>query len=353
MQRKQLPQGDGGVQGVDDNNRANNGPAGSNGGGEVQALCDTSHFEFGPSPSSPIGSGTVLTPCESQGQVGRSAPNIVALCEALAELQVRRKFCIGLANKQTNAAGALVRRMLGFGAADEGGREKLKARAAKIVAGVMNCVVPSEDDADIAFALSADLEVVRLAVAPIEKRRHEVELQMKRIVRQLPVYPWAKSVRGLGELGLAVIIAEAGDLLKYPTKRKLWRRLGLAPFNGKAYSTWRSKGGLTSEDWIEAGYAPRRRAEIHACVGEPLFRQQSIKTAPAGPYRVVYNVRRAKCEMTHPDWTKAHLHMDGLRIMTKRLVSDLWSEWRRSMSSLDATYSNIAMADATTTELVV
>lgn len=155
--------------------------------------------------------------------------------------------------------------------------------------------------------------------------RHEIELEMKRIVRKLPVYPWAKDVKGLGELGLAVIISEAGDLSNYPKKGHLWKRLGLAPFEGKAYSTWRMKGGLSADDWTEAGYSPRRRAEIYAVISEPMFRAQSVA---AGPYRAIYDRRREATGVAHPDWTKAHSHMDGLRIMTKYLIRDLWNAWK-------------------------
>ena len=57
-----------------------------------------------------------------------------AALDELAELQVRRKFYIGITNKQTNAAKALVRRYLGWHYdSDEGDREKLNAQAARVV----------------------------------------------------------------------------------------------------------------------------------------------------------------------------------------------------------------------------
>jgi len=104
----------------------------------------------------------------------------------------------------------------------------------------------------------------------------------------------------------------------------LWKRLGLAPLDGKAMSTWRMKGGLSADEWTEAGYSPRRRAEIYAVISEPLFR---ANTVAQGPYRAIYDRRRARTAEAHPNWTKAHSHMDGLRIMTKHLLRDLWQEW--------------------------
>lgn len=288
----------------------------------------------GPRPYADLAHDPVLTdaPIAEAGQAGcadkavRSVP-ASALIDHLAELQVRRKFYIGVVNKQTNAVKALVRRALGWRYdEDEDDREKTNGRAARIVAAALAGKPQKPEDADVFGALAFDLATVAAAIEPCTKARHEIELEMKRVVRKLPVFEWAKDVKGLGELGLAVILAEAGDLSNYPKKGHLWKRLGLAPFEGKAYSTWRMKGGLTAEDWTEAGYSPRRRAEIYAVVSEPLFR---ANTVAAGPYRAVYDRRRERTAEAHPDWTKAHSHMDALRVMTKYLLRDLWREWRR------------------------
>lgn len=250
---------------------------------------------------------------------------VSATLDHLAELQVRRKFYIGVVNKQTNAVKALVRRALGWRYdEEEGDREKVNARAARIVASALSGKEQKPEDAETFAVLAFDLATVAAAIEPCQKARHEIELEMKRIVRKLPIFAWAKPVKGFGELGLAVVLAEAGDLSNYPKKGHLWKRLGLAPLEGHAYSTWRRKGGLSADDWTEAGYSPRRLAEIFAVVSEPLFRQQSCT---AGPYRAVYDRRRERTAETNPEWTKAHSHMDGLRIMTKYLLRDLWREW--------------------------
>jgi hypothetical protein len=250
-----------------------------------------------------------------------------AMIDHLAELQVRRKFYIGVVNRQTNAAKALVRRALGWRYdAEDAGREKLNARAARIVAAALAGKEQKAEDAAAFGALAFDLATIAAAIEPCTTARHEIELEMKRTARKLPVwFAWAKDVKGLGELGLAAIIAEAGDLSGYPKKGHLWKRLGLAPLDGKAFSTWRMKGGLTAEQWTDAGYSPRRRAEIYAVISEPLFRAQSVAS---GSYRAIYDRRREHTAETHPDWTKAHSHMDGLRIMTKYLIRDLWAAWR-------------------------
>lgn len=286
------------------------------------------------------------SPNAEAGQVGRAgkandALPVSATLDHLAELQVRRKFYIGVVNKQTNAVKALVRRALGWRYdEEEGDREKVNGRAARIVAAALAGKEQKPEDAETFAVLAFDLATVAAAIEPCTKARHEIELEMKRIVRKLPIFAWAKDVKGLGELGLAVILAEAGDLSGYPKKGHLWKRLGLAPLDGKAMSTWRMTGGLSADDWTEAGYSPRRRAEIYAVVSEPLFR---ANTVAAGPYRAVYDRRRERTAETNPDWTKAHSHMDGLRIMTKHMLRDLWQVWngRKALHELPETAGDV------------
>lgn len=80
---------------------------------------------------------------------------------------------------------------------------------------------------------------------------------------------------------------------------------------------------------------------------EPLIMHKS-----KSKYGAVYEARRVRTQVTHPDWwcdrdgalkvdksgkpTSAHGSADAARVMTKELISDLWSEWRRSEVSVDA-----------------
>lgn len=265
-------------------------------------------------------------PEASKGQnslADKAITGIPLLANNLAELQVSRLFYIRAQQRLTLSAKSLARRSLGFNPNNKD--EKLNARAGRIVDAALSGKEAKQEDAAVAGHLAADLAVIASAGAPLSAARKQIEKEMKRLAKSLPVYPWAKDVKGLGELGLAVIVGEAGDLAKYPKKGHLWKRLGLAPFEGKALSTWRGiKGGLTADQWIEAGYKPTRRAEIHACVSDPLFRAQSVSK---GPYRAIYDRRRAATSLLHQDWTPMHSHMDGMRVMTKYLIRDLWKAW--------------------------
>lgn len=177
------------------------------------------------------------------------------------------------------------------------------------------------------------------ARAPADPKRALQEKDMEKLAKQLPVASWVETIPGFGLLGLATIIAETGDLSNYSTVSKVWKRLGYAPYRGKAGSTWkrekwRDAPALTKEEWIANPFSGRRYALIHT-ISIWLLNKQWIGAAktedgvgkPNGKYGEVYAKRRAHTAITHPDWTKQHSHMDGLRKMMKEVLKDLHSEW--------------------------
>ena len=240
------------------------------------------------------------------------------------ELQRRRKFWIGVETKLAKSFQSYVRGALGAFAGDEA----VNAEAGRIVAAVM---AGKAVDHEIGDLIASDALAFRTAIAPAQEARAVIELDMKKTARRLPAYAFVKSVKGFGDLAFCMLVGEAGDLGAYDRHDKLWKRLGLSPHDGKAYSTWRSAGGLTADQWVAAGYAPRRRAEVFAVIQEPLFRHQ---TASQGPYRAAYDARRAQTVLTHPDWTPLHAHRDAGRVMVQKLVRHLWAEWRRAMRAV-------------------
>lgn len=122
-------------------------------------------------------------------------------------------------------------------------------------------------------ALAAMLPIFQ-ARAVIEPLRDAIERELCQLVKKLPVAPWIRGVRGVALLSLAAIVGEGGDLNNYPNPAKLWKRFGLAPYKGKACSTWRMKGGLTSAEWADQEngpkYRPRRRS-VHFLIGGGLI----------------------------------------------------------------------------------
>ncbi len=260
-----------------------------------------------------------------------SAPTIGATCTAIQELQVRRVFYIRRTNMMDNAMRALVRRMLGWRwEISEAERSKINARAARIVSALQSGKPLKDDDQRIGDAVRGDVMTVVAARTPLVAARDDVESAMRKMAQSMPVWAWGKDIAGFGPLGLAVIIGEAGDLSNYATVSRLWKRLGLAVINGE-----RQRKKANAEDAIAHGYNPRRRAEIWACVGDPLFKHQSgrvdketgLVLRDPGPYRIIYD--RAKAAFLERGTTKKHAHDHGMRLATKELIKDLWVAWRQ------------------------
>jgi hypothetical protein len=175
--------------------------------------------------------------------------------------------------------------------------------------------------------------------APREWRRKEEKL-MAHLVEQLPVYAafW-EPIPGLGALGLALIVGEAGDLSNYSNPAKLWRRFGLHVVNGKACATWRSGGGFTSKDWEAAGYSPRRRSMMFTITDSLLKKPNAYKTLC--DERKVIEKQKAEAEGLivapaadipkggHAKYRSlGHIKARADRYVAKRLLRDLWRAWR-------------------------
>jgi len=64
-------------------------------------------------------------------------------------------------------------------------------------------------------------------------------------------------------------------------------------------------------------------------------------------YRAAYDRRRLRTAETHADWRKARAHNDALRIMTKRLLRDLWQAWRAAKAAV-STIDEMPPADPST-----
>jgi hypothetical protein len=176
------------------------------------------------------------------------------------------------------------------------------------------------------------------ARAPADQMRDISEKAMADLAKELPVFPFVEGIRGAGELGLATIVAETGDLSNYPNPAKVWKRLGYAPYDGFAGSTWKRQTWrprtLTKEEWIANPFSGERYALMHQ-IAEWLVNAQWIGKAksasgegePNGPYGQIYANRRAHTLTTHPDWSLGHRRNDALRVTMKAFLKDLHSEW--------------------------
>ena len=191
-----------------------------------------------------------------------------------------------------------------------------------------------DDHPTIGLNTLAFIRVLLDGREPFDKARKIVEKEMERLAKSLAVYPWIDAILGAGELGLAIIVGEAGDLSNYSNPCKLRKRMGLAPYNGKAMSTWMREGGLSKEEWIKNGYNRERRS-AHWTIGDSLVKGNK------GVYRKFFDDRLAYEIARNPEFVRPGVksngspkvcmecHLRAQRYMEQKFLRDLWKAWRR------------------------
>jgi hypothetical protein len=282
-----------------------------------------------------------------KGQRNRAAPGIETICRELVELQRRRVFCIRSQRKMDNATLAYIRVALGYHAnLSAAAREKISAAARRI----KKAVERGEGEGSSALAglksyAVADCSTVTLSSASARQSwdilRDGTEAEMIRLAKLLPVYEWVADVRGVSALGLAVIVGEAGDLGRFPTRSHLQKRLGLGCMDGDVRQGNPPAKPASPEDWIRHGYSRRRRAEIWAFLDDTMFLYQwrgPLRDAakeiiapgyPLGPYGAHYE--RKKTEYLERGLTSGHADKAARRYMAKMFIRDLWKAWRATV----------------------
>lgn len=186
------------------------------------------------------------------------------------------------------------------------------------------------------------------AMEPFRAEGAAYDKRLAKLARSLPVWDWVKSVWGFSDLGLAKIVGEAGDVGSYRNPSCLWKRLGLAPYQGKAVT--KGRGGLTAEEWAALGYSPRRRSAMWN-IGNGLIGGMGNGVRPAAGedwqaredwsyYQKVYvgrliymaerdpeNFAREPTKLGKMSFSK-WAHNDAKRFAEKRVLLHLWQRWR-------------------------
>jgi hypothetical protein len=232
---------------------------------------------------------------------------------------------------QMNRLVALVAGTMGYHSGmKEKDREASFAEARKRIKEVMGDLT-SEIEGGFAHPLQSVIRTTMVGVNAFEEMQESLEKSMRKQVALLPgILAWVgqPEQRGFGEMMLAVIIGETGDLSDYANPGKVWRRLGCAPweFNGSNHmgSTWRygKEGKLPAEEWEKFGYSPRRRS-IAYLIGEGLVKQNK------GVYRRRYDETKKIFKENHPDYSDKRCHLHGMLLATKLLLKNLWIEWNK------------------------
>lgn len=270
---------------------------------------------------------------------------IAATVSQIVDLQRTRRFCIKAQSQCDRSIESFIASSLGYRIDAEAiDRKVMFKRAADLRRSVEKEGDQIRNDthhSHVAPFLRLMILQSAASRAGWDEHRTSAEKVMRQLVRELPIAAWAAGIKGFGELGLAIIIGEAGiPIGDYRTVSGLWKRLGLAVIDGE-----RQRKKSNVDEAARHGYSPKRRAEIWA-VADSMFRHQwagAKEDMPAhavGPYGEVYGRRKAhtlpRIEATQDlaftdpaKWTPKRCDNDARRVMMKALLCDLWVEWRR------------------------
>lgn len=261
----------------------------------------------------------------ADGELPRDDDTRIAVCRTLQTLQRQRVSAQKSRIMIENNLAATVATVMGYHAGmEEADRKARRAEASKLIA----CIdkgkpLPAGTEA-VAASVSAIVQNAMIAKGGFEAFETGLEKEMERLIKSLPISAWIEGEdrRGIGLKQIAYIIGETGDLSNYSNPAKVWKRMGCAPFKGQMPSTWRRKGGLSAEDWTEIGYSPRRRAMIFV-MGENIVKQNH------GSYRKRYDEAKVAAKAKHEDWSDGRAHWHAMLLASKRLLRDLWREWKQ------------------------
>jgi hypothetical protein len=198
-----------------------------------------------------------------------------------------------------------------------------------------NKLLPGDETDLVDLVLNNDL-----ARSHFDATRLKCEKQLEGYAKQLPVFPWVKAERGLGALGLAIIVGEAGNLSDYPNEYALWKRMGVAVIDGRRQGN-PDLTGLSREErakeWIRQKYKPMRRSRLYT-VGASLIKHQVKRVCDkngkdtgerraVGTYGAIYLDRKKLERERFPDASKMFIHRRAQRYMEKRLLRHLFHRW--------------------------
>lgn len=266
------------------------------------------------------------------------------LCNWLVYAQRQRVFCIKSQSRCDRSIESFIATLLGFKTdLTEAERKKLF----KLAGTIRQKIEKAGPDFDYRQYGEQIAGVAPMILRSAEARagwdvhRNDVEAKMKAVARELPGWPFVESVRGISELGLAVIVGEAGNLSNYANPAKIWKRFGLAVMDGYRQGMVPPGTQDRAAAWTERGYVPRRRAEIFVFVDDLLCRAQwraektddetgEVTGAHAiGPYGEIYARKKAEyvARADGPNKITAPDKADR-RYMAKCFLADLHRAWK-------------------------
>ena len=192
--------------------------------------------------------------------------------------------------------------------------------------------------------------------------RQECEMgaQMQSLIGRHPAWPWLRRVRGVGSV-LAARLLSRLDLARAPSPASFWAYCGLGTVaaeelvcdrcgarvfvspgtrvavahapptgRGRCSGTLRPRG-LTDEVRVAQGRPRRGERAPYDMEAKTICYLIGVSFVRCGgPYREVYDERKAHLASTHPDWPAKRMHLAAVRATVKRFLADLWVAWHEA-----------------------
>lgn len=156
----------------------------------------------------------------------------------------------------------------------------------------------------------------------IEKAENEAFKVMKPLLESHPLWPWMKTVRGLGLRNGVKLLIAVRDIERFENPSKLRTYCGCAP-------------GMRKVAGVEANFNPELKGLILGQIAESFIKSKS-------QYKKVYDDKKAYYLKLHPeveqgrpkgkkltreDWTKMKIHRYALKAMMNRFLVEFWCAW--------------------------
>ena len=190
------------------------------------------------------------------------------------------------------------------------------------------------------------------------EQERQMGAQMQALIARHPAWPWLREVRGIGSV-LAARLLSRLDLARAPSPASFWAYCGLGTVAAEELVCERcgarvfvAPGTRVNAPHALAGRrgtcpGPLRPAGLTGSVrvaqGRPRRGERATYDIEAkticyligvsfvrcgGPYRELYDERKAHLASMHADWPAKRVHLAAVRATVKRFLADLWVAWR-------------------------
>lgn len=209
--------------------------------------------------------------------------------------------------------------------------ETLTAAERREITDMVKAVLAGKcDDAQLVLNMMPFLEGRK----PFVEAQKAIEAKVSALVKELPIYDWFTSHRGLKAMSLAHLVGSGDkDWAEFPKPASLWKWYGLDVQGGHAP---KMSAGKTRT------FKPERRAAAIGIIGEQLIKQDKGKWKALYDKRKEYELRMAaergltvkpsasitpKQKASGLFMSKGHVANRARRYMVKQFLKEMWELW--------------------------